>query len=164
MTPAFHGLASARPNPSAARSAIGAHARRPVAAQGVGKRQRWRRSIPVAFTKWRHRSRRRTAGGRRGRRVGEGSRVRELASCGRRRCARVGKGVASGRSGASEKGAASGRSLSSGTGATRRGSDNDDGGIEVRRRFRRKRLSADLEGYVTYIEPPTFCHGSYSQQ
>jgi hypothetical protein len=34
MTPAFHGLASARTNPSAARSAIGAHARRPVAAQG----------------------------------------------------------------------------------------------------------------------------------
>jgi hypothetical protein len=64
---------------------------------------------------------------------------------------------ASGRSSASE------RSLSSGTSAARIGNGDDDGGREAGRRFGGKRLSADLEGDVAYVEPPTFCHGSYSQ-
>jgi hypothetical protein len=68
----------------------------------------------------------------------------------------------SGRSGASEKGGASEKSLSSGTGTTRRDGGDDDGGREARRRFGGERLSANLEGYGAYIEPPTFCHGSYS--
>jgi hypothetical protein len=34
---------------------------------------------------------------------------------------------------------------------------------EEERQFGRKRLSADLEGDGAYIEPPTFCHGSYYQ-
>jgi hypothetical protein len=72
--------------------------------------------------------------------------------------ARVSRGSdASGRSGAS------GRSLTSAMGAVRRGGGDDDGGREARRRFRGKWLSADLEGDGVYIEPPTFCHGSYSQ-
>jgi hypothetical protein len=74
-----------------------------------------------------------------------------------------GRGVTSGRSGASEKGGASERSLSSGTGATRRGGGDDDRGREARRRFGGKWLSVDLKGDRAYIEPPTFCHGSYSQ-
>jgi hypothetical protein len=41
---AFHGLTSARQNPSAAWPAIRAHARRPATAEGAGKRRRqWRR-------------------------------------------------------------------------------------------------------------------------
>jgi hypothetical protein len=81
----------------------------------------------------------------------------ELAGGGRWRCARVGE------EGTSEKGSASEKRLSSGTGATRRGGDDDDGEREVRRRFGGKRLSADLEGDEAYIEPLTFCHGSYYQ-
>jgi hypothetical protein len=67
-----------------------------------------------------------------------------------------GRGVVSGRSGASERG------LSSGTGAVRIGGG-DDRGREVKRRFGGKRLSVDLEGDGAYIVAPTFCHGSYSQ-
>jgi hypothetical protein len=51
----------------------------------------------------------------------------------------------------------------SGMGATTRGGDDDDGGREERRRFGGKRLSADLEGDRAYIEPPTFCHWSYTK-
>jgi hypothetical protein len=87
----------------------------------------------------------------------------ELTGGGRRRCACVGRSDASGRSGTSEKGGASGKSLSSGTHAARRGDGDDDAEREARRRFERKRLSADLDGDVAYIEPLTFCHGSYSQ-
>jgi hypothetical protein len=48
----------------------------------------------------------------------------------------------------------------SGTGAERRSGGDDDGGREA---IRGKQQSADLEGDGTYIEPPTFCHGSYYQ-
>jgi hypothetical protein len=46
----------------------------------------------------------------------------------------------------------------SGTGAATRGGGDDDGGRET---IWGKTASADLEGDEAYIEPPTFCHGSY---
>jgi hypothetical protein len=63
----------------------------------------------------------------------------------------------------SEKGGVSEKRGALGMGAARRGGDDDDGGREVRQRFGGKRLSADLEGDGAYVEPPTFCHGSYTQ-
>jgi hypothetical protein len=73
--------------------------------------------------------------------------VTELAGGGRRRCARVGRGIAS------ERGLFSGRGAS-GTYVEMRGGGDDDGGREARRRFGGKRLSANLEGNRASIEPP----------
>jgi hypothetical protein len=66
-----------------------------------------------------------------------------------------GRGVASGRSSASKKGDTSWRGAS-GTGTARRGGGDDDGGREATTTTTAiwgKRLSADLVGDETYIEP-----------
>jgi hypothetical protein len=97
----FHGLTSARQNPSAARPAIGAHARRPAAAEGAGKRRRWRRrDIPAVGAQ----SPRSKVGGRR-RGGGPGAAAQEGSGPG---------GGGSGRGAASGRGAMSGRCASSG--------------------------------------------------
>jgi hypothetical protein len=74
-----------------------------------------------------------------------------------------GRGVALGRSGASLRGSMSGWGLlsgrsASGMGTTRRGSSDDGDEERPGDDLGEKRLSADLEGDETYIEPP-FCHG-----
>jgi hypothetical protein len=105
--PAFHELTSARPNPSAARPAIGAHAHWSTVAQGGGKRRhrRRRRGIPAAGMELRRRRGGGAGAARRGEaphrggapRQGNASRggadigADELADGGRRRCARAGE-------------------------------------------------------------------------
>jgi hypothetical protein len=162
--PAFHGLTSARQNPIVARPAIGAHAQRPAAAEGAGKRRRRRRGIPVTGAQPPRRDQGRGVaggGGELGRgatsgrcstsgtemRVSEGGRRHGRARRRREMALRACRGGAAHQ----ERGAC--------RGWTRRGEAAATMTEEEERRFGGKRLSADLEGDGAYIEPPTFCHG-----
>jgi hypothetical protein len=158
LTLAFHGLTSARPNPSAARPAIGAHTRRPAVAQA--SRQAAALAVAVRHTGCRNGAqppRRRAGGCRVGEmRVGEGGRRRGRARRRRETALRACRGGVARRGGAVRRRSSSrwvwrGEAVTTTTEEERRGGDLG------------KQLSADLEGDEGYIEPSTFCHGSYSQ-
>jgi hypothetical protein len=175
LTPAFYALTSARQNPSAARLAIGAHARRPAAAEGAGKRRRKRLwcGIPVAGAQP---PRRRDGGRRRGGIKAGGGGGESGRGVALKRCAASGTEMRVGEGGRWRGRARQQREMALRGAAKRtarrveeegrvrdgrnkeRGGD-EDGGREAKRRFWGKRLSADLEGDGAYIEPRPFVTG-----
>jgi hypothetical protein len=176
--PAFHGLTSARQNPTrpgrssgTRTSAGGRRGGRQTEVLAVARCTGCRRSPPRRRTGGHRRGGIRTPGGGGGR---GGESGRGAASDGEARewgrtSARPSSPAAgddtvrvSGRSGASERSGAAPRRRGACRGLARRGvaaaTTTEEG-----RWFWGNRLSADLEGDRAYVEPPTFCHGSYYQ-